>query len=106
MTQTPEVWVRHPRYHLFETNSSSTSLAQPSRLPRTAGKDGGRKDAVLLKRFSANPDLEIEKARAEFERAGEIEKTFHKDFDGVDFTIYSRTTTFASLSVRSPRKTG
>jgi len=60
----------------------------------------------LLKRFSANPDLEIEKARAEFERAGEIEKTFHKDFDGVDFTIYSRTTTFASLSVRSPRKTG
>ena len=40
--------------------------------------------AVLLKRFSGNPD--IEKARAEFESAQNVEEKFHKDFDGVDFT--------------------
>ena len=39
---------------------------------------------ALLKRFAVNPD--IEKAKAEFERAQEIEEKFHKDFDGVDFT--------------------
>jgi hypothetical protein len=40
--------------------------------------------AVLLKRSSRNPD--IEKARAEFERAQTVEERFHKDFDGLDFT--------------------
>ena len=40
--------------------------------------------AVLLKRFLRNP--EVEKARAEFERAEKVEERFHKDFDGFDFT--------------------
>jgi len=39
---------------------------------------------VLLKRFSRNPD--VQKARAEFDRAQKVEDRFHKDFDGVDFT--------------------
>jgi hypothetical protein len=39
---------------------------------------------VLLKRFSRNPDVERE--RAEFERAQKAEEKFHKDIDGVDFT--------------------
>jgi hypothetical protein len=37
----------------------------------------------LLKRFAANPD--VEKARAEFDRAQKVEEKFHKDFDGQDF---------------------
>jgi hypothetical protein len=44
------------------------------------------KTLVLLERFSGNPD--VKKARAEFERAQKIEETFHKVFDGIDFTIY------------------
>jgi len=40
--------------------------------------------AVLLKRFSGNPD--VEKAGVEFERAQRVEERFHKDFDEVDFT--------------------
>ena len=39
---------------------------------------------ALLKLFVGNPD--IEKARAEFERAQKVEEQFHKDFDGADFT--------------------
>jgi hypothetical protein len=39
---------------------------------------------VLLKRFSRNSD--VEKARAEFERAQKVEGRFHKDFHGIDFT--------------------
>jgi hypothetical protein len=39
---------------------------------------------ALLKLFVTNP--EIEKARAEFERAQKVEERFHKDFDGQDFT--------------------
>src|SRR5258707_15541607 len=46
-----------------------------------------RETLVLLKRFSGNPD--VEKATAEFERAQRVEETFHKDFDGIDFTFYS-----------------
>jgi hypothetical protein len=53
-----------------------------------AGEDqemmADRETAVLLKRFSGNPD--IEKARTEFEHAQKVEEQFHKDFDGVDFT--------------------
>ena len=41
--------------------------------------------SILLQRFSGNPG--VEKARAEFGRAQEIEERFHRDFDGVDFTI-------------------
>ena len=44
----------------------------------------GEKTMFLLKRFPGNPD--IEKARAEFERAQEVEQRFVKDFEGVDFT--------------------
>jgi hypothetical protein len=40
---------------------------------------------VLLKRFSGNPG--VEKAKAEFGRAQEVEERFHHDFDGVDFTM-------------------
>jgi hypothetical protein len=40
---------------------------------------------VLLKRFSRNPG--VEKARAEFEKAQEVEERFLHDFDGVDFTM-------------------
>jgi hypothetical protein len=40
---------------------------------------------VLLQRFSGNPG--VEKARAEFERAQEVEERFLHDFDGVDFTM-------------------
>jgi hypothetical protein len=47
-------------------------------------KVAAQKTAILLKRFSHNPD--VEKARAEFERAQKAEEKFHKDFDGVDFT--------------------
>jgi hypothetical protein len=40
----------------------------------------------LLKRFSGSPA--VEKAGAEFEHAREIEETFHKDFDGLNFTFF------------------
>jgi hypothetical protein len=40
---------------------------------------------VLLQRFSGNPD--VQKAKAEFERAQEVEERFLRDFDGVDFTM-------------------
>ena len=43
-----------------------------------------KKMLALLKRFSG--DRVVEKARAEFERAEKIAQTFHKDFDGIDFT--------------------
>jgi hypothetical protein len=39
---------------------------------------------VLPTRFPSNP--EVEKARAEFERAQKVEERFHEDFDSVDFT--------------------
>jgi hypothetical protein len=41
---------------------------------------------TLLERLSGNAD--VKKARTEFERAQKAEETFHKDFDGIDFTIY------------------
>jgi hypothetical protein len=41
------------------------------------------KTVTLLERLSGNAD--VEKARAEFERAQKVEETFHKDFDGIDF---------------------
>jgi len=63
-------------------------------------KVADEKTLVFLERFLGNPD--IEKARAEFKRAQKIEEAFQKDFDGLDFTIYSRTTPFACSSVRSP----
>jgi hypothetical protein len=53
-----------------------------------AGEDqemaADKETLASLKRFSGNP--EIEKAKAEFERAQEVEDRFHKDFDGIDFT--------------------
>ncbi len=47
-------------------------------------KAADEQTAVLLKRFSGNPD--VQEARAEFEHAQKSEEKFHKDFDGVDFT--------------------
>jgi hypothetical protein len=58
--------------------------ARRSRSLAKIRKGGGPTDLFLLKRFSINP--EIEKARAEFERAQKTEEKFHKDFDGADFT--------------------
>ena len=52
-----------------------------------------KKTVTLLERLSGNAD--VEKARAEFERAQKVEETFHKDFDGIDFTIY-----FSGIKVR------
>jgi hypothetical protein len=53
-----------------------------------AGEDqekmADEKTAILLKRFSRNPG--VEKARAEFDRAQKVEESFHKEFDGLDFT--------------------
>jgi hypothetical protein len=43
---------------------------------------------VLLKPFLGNPD--VEKARAEFKYAQKVEETFHKDFDGMAFTVLFR----------------
>jgi hypothetical protein len=40
---------------------------------------------ALLKRFSHDPG--VAKAMAEFEQAQRAEGTFHKDFDGLDFTM-------------------
>jgi hypothetical protein len=40
---------------------------------------------VLLQRFSGKSD--VERARAEFERAQEVEERFLHDFEGVDFTM-------------------
>ena len=47
-------------------------------------KAADRMTAALLKRFEGNPDLE--KAKVDFDRAQEVEKRFHLDFDGQDFT--------------------
>ncbi len=44
-----------------------------------------QKTTVFLKRFSPNPD--VERAREEFESAQKVEESFHKDFDGADFTL-------------------
>jgi hypothetical protein len=59
---------------------------------------------VLLKRFSGNPD--VEKARAEFERAQKAEEKFHKDFDGVDFTGNQLPTCALSAAQRSGNSSG
>jgi hypothetical protein len=81
-------------------NIASGKEPRPLQLDRFAGafsvagekqeKAADEKTLVFLEGFSGNPD--IEKAKAEFKRAQKIEEAFHKDFDGVDFTIYSRTT--------------
>ena len=44
-------------------------------------KAADEKTFVLLERFSGDPL--VEKARAVFERAQQIEEAFHKDFDGI-----------------------
>jgi hypothetical protein len=43
------------------------------------------KTRVLLERFSRGSATE--KARAQFEDANKVEEDFHRDFDGVDFTL-------------------
>jgi len=80
--------------------------ARPPELDRFAGafsvagenqeKAMDEETLVLLKRFSRNPD--IEKGRAEFERAQKVEEQFHSEFDGLDFTNRSST---LRLMVRS-----
>jgi hypothetical protein len=47
-------------------------------------KTADEQTLFLLKQLSFDPD--IEKARAEFEKAQKVEERFHHDFDGVDFT--------------------
>ena len=46
-------------------------------------------DADLKGYFDSIPQEGLREPRAEFERAGEIEKTFHNDFYGIDFTAIS-----------------
>jgi hypothetical protein len=46
-------------------------------------KAADQETLILLQRFSGNPG--VEKARAEFGRAQDVEKRFHHDFDGVEF---------------------
>jgi hypothetical protein len=48
-------------------------------------KTADEETSILLERFSDNPG--VNKAKAEFERAQEVEERFHHDFDGVDFTV-------------------
>ena len=48
-------------------------------------KAADQETAILLQRFSGNAD--VKKAKAEFERAQEVEERFLHDFDGVDFTM-------------------
>jgi hypothetical protein len=45
---------------------------------------GDEATAVLLKQLSFDPD--VERARAEFDRAQKVEERFHTEFDGLDFT--------------------
>ena len=78
-------------------DSSNSSRVKSDRAPELdtfaaafafAGEDqekvADQVTAVLLKRFPRNPD--VEKAKAEFERAQKTEERFHKDFDGLDFS--------------------
>jgi len=44
-------------------------------------KAADQKTLMLLQRFSGNAG--VERARAEFEGAQKIERTLHKDFDGI-----------------------
>jgi hypothetical protein len=66
--------------------TSSSILLQRSGAPAKNRKRRRTKrhGHYYLERFSGNPD--VEKARSEFERAQKIEETFHRDFDGIDFT--------------------
>ena len=49
-------------------------------------KTAEEETSILLERFSdGNPD--VKKAKAEFERAQEVEERFLYDFDGVAFTM-------------------
>ena len=64
-------------------------------------KVADEKTRVLLKRLSGDPD--VDKAGVEFERAQKTEESFHEDFDGIDFTIYSRTTSFCLLIRSQPK---
>ena len=51
----------------------------------TQEKATDQETSILLQRFSGNPG--VKKARAEFERAQEVEERFLHDFEGVDFTM-------------------
>ena len=46
-------------------------------------KAADQETSILLQRFSGNPG--VEKAKAEFGKAQEVEERFHHDFDEVDF---------------------
>jgi hypothetical protein len=61
------------------------TFAAALRSRRSPGKGDGRTDGGSAKPILARyPD--IQKARAEFDRAQKAEESFHKDFDGLDFT--------------------
>jgi hypothetical protein len=63
------------------------------------GKPVDEKTVTLLERLSGNAD--VEEARGEFERAQKVEETFHKDFDGIDFTIYRKRSPARSIALFS-----
>jgi len=48
-------------------------------------KAADEETSILLQRFSGNPG--VEKAKAEFGKAQEVEERFLHDFDGIDFTM-------------------
>ena len=80
------------------TNIATRRQARPPELDRLAeafslaGEKqemaADQRTRALLERSVGNS--EVEKARAEFERAQKVEEQFHKDFDSIDFTLSIR----------------
>jgi hypothetical protein len=66
-------------------------------------KTADEETLVLLKRFSGNPD--VQKARAEFERAQKVEERFHTEFDGLDFSSWQTATAALVLKLVKPKGT-
>ena len=73
---------RLPEVDRFATPSSTAAAFAVA--GENQEKVADEETMVFLKRFSRNPD--VEKARAEFDRAQTVAENFHRDFDGVDFT--------------------
>jgi hypothetical protein len=65
---------------------SKTSSARPPALDKFAAASsiaGEPQQKTADEKTGALPDTDVEKARAKFEHAQEIEQTFRKDFDGI-----------------------
>jgi hypothetical protein len=81
--------LKNPKWPILQRAGNRptwTSFRRRSRLPVKSRKRRRMKKLfALLQRFSGKPG--VEKARAEFGKAQEVEERFHHDFDGVDFTM-------------------